>query len=198
MLSLIILKMDWHSHATLVMIGGVDTGPCSEDIIAAPSVETPSDEMRKCIRMYDPNNTTTDIKKAPNQHQQTHWHISASQTKRPKSNCHRQSHLRHWEFNAQPLPCLLRHILDLQRWNVTTKLFHLWTSCPHSIFIDLLEIHQDTRDTSGPGDITKKSNPPAYIESYMYMYICLVCQKSTIPPKADDRKRNNKCKGTLM
>ena len=43
------------------MIGGVELnpGPCSEEIIAALSTEAPSDEIRNCIRMYDPNKTST-------------------------------------------------------------------------------------------------------------------------------------------
>ena len=50
------------------MIGRVELnpGPYSEDIIAALSAEAPSDEIRNCIRMYDPNKTMAEIKETLN------------------------------------------------------------------------------------------------------------------------------------
>ena len=79
-----------------------------------------------------------------------------------QTSCYQQPRLPHWESIARPLPCVLWHIRDLQRWNVTTELFYLWTSCPHSVSPWSAHLDQMTS--------LRESTHTVYQESYIYVW----------------------------
>ena len=181
------------------MIGGVELnpGPCSEDIIAALSAEAPSDEIRNCIRMFDPNKTTTEIKKALNKASADSLVATMTYLGVPGQ----EAYVKPAVINS--LICRIENLLpdhcpvcsdtyviskdemSLLNCSICGQAAH--TQC----LLDLLEIPQDKRDTLGPDDITKRINPhsvPGII------YICLECQKSTVPSEEDGKKRKNKQK----
>ena len=137
--TILITTLSWWTITAMPLCSwGVELnpGPCSGDIIAALSAGPPSDDIRNCIRMYEPNKTMTKIKKALNK-APIGGNNDISWGPRPRglcpTSCHQQLHLPHWEPFARPLSCVLWHICDLQSWNITTELIYLWIKGPQSL-----------------------------------------------------------------
>ena len=184
-LSLMVLQMDQRCNATLLMIGGVELnpGPCSEDIIAALSAESPSDEIRNCIRMYDPNKTMTEIKKALNKAAATMTYLGVPGQKAYVKPAVINSLVCRIE-NLLPDHCpvssdtyvISKDEMSLLNCSICGQAAH--TQC----LLDLLEIPQDKRDTLGPDDITKRINPHS-VPGIIYIYVWSVKNRQSLLKK---------------